>query len=149
MKLTELFKFPSTKREEALEAKRLKEQAYIKAEEARLEHAAKQRQQMEQYYEETRKRREREYYLVADVPSYAYMQMTGSNVETKVVASNSIFVEDVKSVFAGNGGSFSGGGSSSQKSFSSHWTYDPPSNTLSETCSSSSDSSSSSCSSGD
>jgi hypothetical protein len=147
MKLTELFKLPSTKRKEALEAKRLKEQAYIKAEEARLEHAAKQRQQMEQYYEETRKRREREYYLVADVPSYAYMQMTGSNVETEVIASNSIFVEEP--VFVGNGGSFSGGGSSSQKSFSSHWTYDPTSNTLSETCSSSSDSSSSSCSSGD
>jgi hypothetical protein len=128
--LPELFKLPSTKRKEAFEAKRLKEQAYIKAEEARLEHAAKLRQQMEQYYEETRKCREREN------SSYTSVQMCVPNAFETIWAQNPPVKSD-------------SGGSSSQKSFSSHWTYDPPSNTLSETCSSSSDSSSSSCSSGD
>jgi hypothetical protein len=70
MKLTELFKLPSTKRKEALEAKRLKEQEYIKAEEVRLEHAAKQRRQMEEHYEETRKRRERESYVDVSTNSF-------------------------------------------------------------------------------
>ena len=57
MKLPEFLKLPSTKRKEA-EAKRLKEEAYIKDMEARQERAAKQRQQMAEYYEETRKRRD-------------------------------------------------------------------------------------------
>lgn len=77
-----LFKLPSTKRKEA-EVKRLKEEAYIKAEEARQERAAKQRQQMEEYYEETRKRRERGNYLVVDDwnPSYTGVILPRSDPE--------------------------------------------------------------------
>jgi hypothetical protein len=134
MKLAELFKLPSTKRKEALEAKRLKEQAYIKAEEARLEHATKQRQQMEQYYEETRKRRERE--NSSDIA----VQMWATNAFETIWAQN-------PSVKGESGGAFSGAGSSSSWSNSS---------SSSETCSSdtsssysSSDNSSSSCSFGD
>jgi hypothetical protein len=88
IKLPEFLKLPSTKRKEALEAKRLKEQAYIKAEEARLEHAAKQRLQMEQYYEETRKRRERENYLDVSTNSFYNEGLFVSYAEKEVPKSD-------------------------------------------------------------
>lgn len=128
MKLPEFLKLPSTKRKEA-EAKRLKEESYIKAEEARQERAAKQRQQMSEYYEETRKRRESSYEAVENPFHYNFVDTSRSYPQAKNTAQ--LFSSSSEGTFSGGGSSSSWNSSDTSSSYSS-----------SDSCSSSSDSSS-------